>query len=125
MAVDTDVIAEGKTKVIFPKEPGIVRIRSKKDITAGDGAKHDVIDKKDEYATMTTCAVFELLNACNIPTAFRKQLSKIEFEAVHCAMLPYEVVVRRIALGSYLKRNRHVVREDRLDPLVVEFYLKT
>ncbi|OHB18546.1 MAG: hypothetical protein A2854_00235 [Parcubacteria group bacterium RIFCSPHIGHO2_01_FULL_56_18] len=125
MADISDVIAEGKTKAILPMEPGIVRIRSKKDITAGDGAKHDMFDKKDEYATTTTCAVFELLNACYIPTAYCKQIGPTEFEAIHCSMLPYEVVVRRIALGSYLKRNPRVMREKRFETLVVEFYLKT
>jgi phosphoribosylaminoimidazole carboxylase/phosphoribosylaminoimidazole-succinocarboxamide synthase len=130
MAVQTDerppsVLAEGKTKIIFPTEPGIARIKSKTDITAGDGAKHDVFDRKDEYATTTTCAVFALLNACGIPTAYRQQLSSNEFEAFLCEMIPYEVVTRRIALGSYLKRNPNVKRASRFEALVVEFYLKT
>jgi phosphoribosylaminoimidazole carboxylase PurE protein len=40
-------------------------------------------------------------------------------------MLPYEVVVRREAHGSYLKRNPHFAKGHLFPQLVVEFFLKT
>ena len=40
-------------------------------------------------------------------------------------MLPYEVVVRREAHGSYLKRNPHLAKGQLFPQLLVEFYLKT
>ena len=40
-------------------------------------------------------------------------------------MLPYEVVVRREAHGSYLKRNPHLAKGQLFPQLIVEFYLKT
>ena len=60
-------IAEGKTKIVW--EGGEVLIESKDDITAGDGAKHDVIPGKGRLATATTCNVFRLLKACGLPVA--------------------------------------------------------
>ncbi len=121
-----ELIIEGKTKQIFSIAGCTqVRVVSKSDITAGDGAKRDSFVGKDVHATTTTVAVFKLLEACRISTAFVRELSPTAFIAERCAMLPYEVVVRRVALGSYLKRNPHVERGAEFPTLVVEFYLKT
>jgi phosphoribosylaminoimidazole carboxylase PurE protein len=40
-------------------------------------------------------------------------------------MLPYEVVARREAHGSYLKRNPHFTKGQLFPKLIVEFFLKT
>jgi phosphoribosylaminoimidazole carboxylase/phosphoribosylaminoimidazole-succinocarboxamide synthase len=40
-------------------------------------------------------------------------------------MLPYEVVARREAHGSYLKRNPHLAKGHLFPRLIVEFFLKT
>jgi phosphoribosylaminoimidazole-succinocarboxamide synthase len=123
------ILAEGKTKIIAkpPRTPnnGIVYIVSKNDIPAGDGAKHDIIKDKAELATRTTCNVFRLLRSCGIPVAFTNQISPTAFAAPRCAMLPYEVVVRREAHGSYLKRSPHLQKGHVFPDLVVEFFLKT
>jgi phosphoribosylaminoimidazole-succinocarboxamide synthase len=50
------VLIEGKTKVIADAGGGEVLIRSKDDITAGDGAKHDVLDGKAAASTRTAWA---------------------------------------------------------------------
>ena len=121
------LVAEGKTKKIHQVEghPGLVTIVSKDDITAGDGAKHDIIADKGRLATTTTCNVFRLLKACGLPVAFEEQDSAISFVAPQCAMLPYEVVVRREAHGSYLKRSSHFTKGQLFPRLVVEEFLKT
>ena len=64
-----DLIAEGKTKIIRASgnDPEKVLVLSKDDITAGDGAKHDLIEGKAALATRTTCNVFRLLKACGLP----------------------------------------------------------
>jgi phosphoribosylaminoimidazole carboxylase/phosphoribosylaminoimidazole-succinocarboxamide synthase len=121
------LVAEGKTKRIHQvaDEPDLVTIVSKDDITAGDGAKHDVIPDKGRLATATTCNVFRLLKACGLPVAFEDQDSAVSFVAPKCVMLPYEVVVRREAHGSYLKRSPHFAKGQLFPRLIVELFLKT
>jgi phosphoribosylaminoimidazole carboxylase/phosphoribosylaminoimidazole-succinocarboxamide synthase len=121
------LVAEGKTKRIYEARGGsdLVTLISKDDITAGDGAKHDVIPDKGRLANATTCNVFRLLKACGLPVAFEQQDSATSFVAPKCQMLPYEVVVRREAHGSYLKRNPHFSKGQLFPQLVVEFFLKT
>ena len=120
------LVTEGKTKKIFRiNGSDLVSVVAKDDITAGDGAKHDVIPDKGALATATTCNVFRLLKACGLPIAFETQNSATSFIAPPCTMLPYEVVVRREAHGSYLKRNPQLAKGQLFPQLVVEFYLKT
>src|SRR5512141_95826 len=121
------LVAEGKTKKIhaIKGSSGLVTVVAKDDITAGDGAKHDIIPDKGRLATATTSNVFRLLKACGLPVAFVEQDSAISFTAPKCQMLPYEVVVRREAHGSYLKRNPHLAKGQLFPQALVEFYLKT
>jgi phosphoribosylaminoimidazole carboxylase PurE protein len=121
------LVNEGKTKRIhrIKDSADLVVLISKDDITAGDGAKHDVIPDKGRLANTTTCNVFRLLKACGLPVAFEEQDSPTSFVAPLCHMLPYEVVVRREAHGSYLKRHPHLSRGELFAKLIVEFYLKT
>ena len=118
-------IAEGKTKVVLPhpSDPRLVVIRHKNDITAGDGARRNTLPGKGELAGRTTANVFRALAAEGIPTHFVAADAADEMTALNCRMIPIEVVMRRIATGSYLKRN--AVREGtRFDPTVVEFFFK-
>ncbi len=122
-----EIVTEGKTKVVFGviDRPDLAMLVSKDDITAGDGAKHDVLDGKGNFANQTTCNVFRLLSACGLPVAFIGQNGPNSFVATLCKMLPYEVVVRREAHGSYNKRNPHIPKGHVFPKLVVEFFLKT
>jgi phosphoribosylaminoimidazole carboxylase/phosphoribosylaminoimidazole-succinocarboxamide synthase len=121
------LVAEGKTKKIHQVKGSseLVTVIAKDDITAGDGAKHDIIPDKGRLATATTSNVFRLLKACGLPVAFIEQDSAISFSAPSCQMLPYEVVVRREGHGSYLKRNPHLSKGQLFPQAIVEFYLKT
>src|SRR5471032_54126 len=121
------LVAEGKTKKIHAVKGSsdLAAIVAKDDITAGDGAKHDIIPDKGRLATATTCNVFRLLKACGLPVAFEEQNSATSFIAPPCTMLPYEVVVRREAHGSALKRSPHYAKGQLFPKLLVEFYLKT
>jgi phosphoribosylaminoimidazole carboxylase / phosphoribosylaminoimidazole-succinocarboxamide synthase len=121
------LVNEGKTKKIIEVagHPDLVILASKDDITAGDGAKHDVIPNKGVLANRTTCNVFRLLKACGLPVGFEEQDSATSFVAPKCTMLPYEVVIRREAHGSYLKRSPHISKGQLFPQLIVEFFLKT
>src|SRR6478736_3046975 len=98
-------IDEGKTKIIIDAGDGTVLIRSKDDITAGDGAKHDVIDGKAASSTTTTCNIFRLLDGQGVPTHFIEQLDAVTFRARKVEMIPLELVARRIAAGGFVDRN--------------------
>ena len=121
------LVTEGKTKKVFKIKDGsdLVAVISKDDITAGDGAKHDIIPDKGRLANATTSNVFRLLKTCGLPVGFVEQDSETSFVAPNCEMLPYEVVTRREAHGSYLKRNPHFAKGQLFPQLIVEFYLKT
>src|SRR3989338_10882496 len=116
---------EGKTKIVLHK-PGTdeVTIINKDDITAGDGARREVMAGKGVIATTTASNCFCLLNNAGLPTHFRRQLDDVSFLADWVDMIPLEVVARRIAYGSYLKRNPEVRAGKWFDSLVVELYFK-
>lgn len=124
---ENNLLIEGKTKQVFYDEndPTGVVVVSKDDITAGDGAQHDVISGKSIAATTTTCNVFRLLGQCGIKTAFREQTSERTFAADLTEMIKLEVVARREAKGSYRKRNPHLPDGHVFPQLVIEFFLKT
>lgn len=120
------VIAEGKTKCVVPTEDEVVvRLMSKDDITAKDGARRDILPGKGAWSTTTTCNVFKLLQARGIPVAFRGQYDETSFHADRCDMIPLEVIVRREAHGSILKRIPTLKQGECFDELVTEFFLKT
>lgn len=120
-------IAEGKTKRIFSirGRGDLVLVESQNDITAGNGEKHDKWPEKGAQSNQTTCNMFWFLKLTKIPVAFYDKYSVNSFVARYCDMLPFEVVVRREAHGSYLKRHPSFSKGYRFDEPIVEFYLKT
>ena len=123
---------EGKTKIIWEikNDSKNVIIENKNDITAFDDPKFTKQFKtKAIHATTVTCQVFELLKNAGIPVAFVEQISATEFVSPICGMIPLEVVCRRFAVGSFLKRHPELINENkdphRFHKLEVEFFLKT
>lgn len=118
-------IAEGKTKRIWRSSmPGQVLIESKDDITAGDGLRRDQITGKAELATETTANVFALLERVGIPTHFVGRFDEKTFRALEVQMIPIELVTRRIAFGSYLKRNPDKESRTTFDTVEFEMFAK-
>lgn len=122
-----NLVARGKTKEIRATENQyIVEIYSYDDLTAGDGAKHDILPGKGQLATETTCNAFETLKMRGIPIAYLgRDTGPRTFFALRAEMIPAEIVVRRRALGSYLARNPEMKKGTVLTRLPVEWYLKT
>jgi phosphoribosylaminoimidazole-succinocarboxamide synthase len=119
-----NIVAEGKTKIITDCGDRQVLITSKDDITAGDGARHDILPGKGAFSTATTANCFRLLDEHGIPSHFLARVDERSFLARHVAMIPLEVVVRRVATASYLKRNPRATEGDVFEQLVVEFFEK-
>ncbi|XP_069378487.1 bifunctional phosphoribosylaminoimidazole carboxylase/phosphoribosylaminoimidazole succinocarboxamide synthetase isoform X2 [Paralichthys olivaceus] len=117
---------EGKTKQIFEvlEQPGLVLVQSKDQITAGNAVRKDQMEGKAAIANKTTSCVFKLLQESGIKTAFIKQHSDTAFIAAHCEMIPIEWVCRRVATGSFLKRNPGVKEGYRFSPLKMEMFFK-
>lgn len=118
------MLVEGKTKIITTAE--VALITNKDDITAGDGARHDVLPGKAALSTKTTSAIFELLRRHQVSLAYLGPgLTDTTFYAHNTKMIPIEVVVRRFATGSYIQRYPDIAEGTRFDEPVVEFFYKT
>ncbi|CAI5678490.1 unnamed protein product [Oreochromis niloticus] len=117
---------EGTTKQIFElvDQPRLVLVQSKDQITAGNAVRKDQMEGKAAIANKTTSCVFQLLQESGIKTAFVKQHSDTAFIAAHCQMIPIEWVCRRVATGSFLKRNPGVKEGYRFSPLKMEMFFK-
>ncbi|GAM28727.1 hypothetical protein SAMD00019534_119030 [Acytostelium subglobosum LB1] len=119
-------MASGKTKSIYKlnKDDQHVVVVSNSSITAGDGAKRDELPMKAINSTTTTCNVFRVLQLAGISTHYVRQEQNNSFIAKRCSMIPLEVIVRRLATGSYLKRNSHITEGTRFNPCLIEFTFK-
>ncbi len=119
-------LAEGKTKIIYahPDDPALALMAHKDGITAGDGARRSEIPGKGALAGRTTANVFALLNRAGLPTHFVAAPDPAVTVVRRCAMIPLEVVTRRLAAGSYLRRNPGVAEGARFEPPLVELFLK-
>jgi phosphoribosylaminoimidazole-succinocarboxamide synthase len=119
-------LAEGKTKIVYADPAGTTTayLYHKDDITAGDGTRHHVIPGKGALAGRTTANVFMALNQAGIPTHFIAAPAPNVSLVRLCRMIPLEVVIRRRAFGSYLKRHPEATEGQTFEPPIVEFFLK-
>ncbi len=119
-------LAEGKTKIIYahPQNEHLVYMEHKDGLSAGDGARRNTLPGKGALACRTTSNVFYLLEQHGIPTHYIGMIGDHMNLVTRCAMIPLEVVMRRIATGSYIRRNPNVPEGTRFDPVLVEFFYK-
>jgi phosphoribosylaminoimidazole-succinocarboxamide synthase len=119
-------LAEGKTKIVYahPDDPALAIMLHKDSISAGDGARRNTIDGKGALSGRTAANVFALLNSAGVATHFIAAPEPRVMIVRRCDMIPIEVVMRRIATGSYLKRHPEIGEGTRFDPPLVEFFLK-
>src|SRR5689334_7720637 len=124
-AIRGEAIAEGKTKIVHAHagDPALAVIVHKDAITAGDGARRNELPGKGSLSGRTTANVFQLLGREGIETHYVAAPADDAMVVRRCRMIPLEVVMRRIATGSYLKRNA-VAEGTRFDPPLVEFFFK-
>jgi phosphoribosylaminoimidazole-succinocarboxamide synthase len=119
-------LAEGKTKIIYAhsSDPSLAVMVQKDSISAGDGARRNVIPGKGVLSGRTAANVFKLLNRAGIATHLVAAPGDAEMVVRRCTMIPLEVVMRRIATGSYLKRHPETAEGQCFDPVLVEFFVK-
>lgn len=123
----------GKTKVVrvTVEDQRVALFQYRDNITRNDDATQTrQFAKKAELSNKTNGLVFELFKQAGLPVAYQMQVSLTEFAATKCQMIPLEVVARRYAVGSYLKRHPEAAVPDGAPPhrfhqLEVEFFLKT
>jgi len=119
-------INEGKTKIIYenPEDPKTVYMVFKDDITAGDGAKHDIIKGKALIDWQTNRDIFEYLNRMNVQTHYISSLEeKVSLVKKLDRKINLEVVSRRVAAGSILKWG-NVAEGTRYDSVITQFHYK-
>lgn len=124
-ASERRLVAEGKTKSIWSLGDGRVLVQSKDDITAGDGARHDLMPGKGAWSTTTTSNVFEFLAGRGVPVAFIQRGAPRDFIAHECKMIPLEMIARGEAHGSYCERHPEHPKGTRFTNPKIEFFLKT
>ncbi len=126
MTVATDVLAEGKTKILRAgSAPDEVLVVFKDDATAFNGKKHAKIPGKGELNARISTLLFQLLTEKGLKTCFIKSGSNPnELVYKRLTMIPLEVVVRNFAYGSIVKRFGFEEGLPFHKPLV-EFFHKT
>jgi phosphoribosylaminoimidazole-succinocarboxamide synthase len=98
-------IYEGKAKILFEgPEPGTLVQYFKDDATAGNGARHEVIDGKGVLNNRISEFIFSKLNGLGIPTHFLRRINMREQLIKEVEIIPLEIIVRNYAAGSLVKR---------------------
>jgi phosphoribosylaminoimidazole-succinocarboxamide synthase len=117
-------IYEGKGKILFEgPEPGTLVQYFKDDTTAGNGARHEIIDGKGVLNNRISEFVFTKLNTMGIPTHFLRRINMREQLIKEVEIIPLEVVVRNYAAGSLCKRLG-LEPGTQLPRSIIEFYYK-
>ncbi|KAA0202694.1 hypothetical protein HAZT_HAZT001182 [Hyalella azteca] len=125
------MLSEGKTKQIYAikDDPHHVIVVNKDRITANNAQTAHDLEGKAECSNSTNAKVYSYLNqagkySLSVPTSFVRKLSATTYLARRCRMVPLEWVTRRIATGSFLKRNPGVKEGFRFAPVKLETFFK-
>lgn len=118
-------ITEGKAKILRQGDtPGEIKVTFKDCATAFNGQKFSEIPGKGNLNAQISAILFQLLASQGVPTCFVKTSDKPnELVYSRLKMIPLEVVIRNVALGSICKRFK-LAENSLLKKPLVEFFLK-
>jgi len=121
-----ELLAEGKTKLVYahPDRDDLAYLVHKDGLSAGDGARRNTLPGKGRIACRTTSNNFYLLEQEGVATHYIGMTDADVNLVTRCTMIPLEVVMRRIATGSFIRRNPDVAEGTRFEPVMVEFFYK-
>ncbi len=116
---------EGKAKILFETDNENLLIQEfKDDATAFNGKKSGKIANKGYVNNQMSAQLFRVIDSYNLPTHFVEVFADNAMIVSNLDMLAIEVVVRNYAAGSLLKRMDGVKEGDKLDPPLLELFLK-
>ena len=119
-----ELINGGKVKSVFTTDnEDQVIIEFRDDITAGDGERKEVMNKKGAYNAIISAKIFKVLEENGIETQFIDLPEPNVMLAKKLEMIPIEVIVRNIATGS-LVRKYPIAEGTKLNPPIVQMDYK-
>ena len=119
-----ELINGGKVKSVYTTDnEDEVIIEFRDDITAGDGARKEVMNKKGAYNAIISAKIFKVLEENGVETQFIDLTEPNVMLAKRLEMIPIEVIVRNIATGS-LVRKYPIADGTRLEPPIVQMDFK-
>ena len=120
-----NLLYEGKAKTVFETDnPNELLVYFKDDATAGNGAKHDIIEGKGIINNKISQFFFKQLKARGIKSHFIENVGEREMLVKNLDMIKLEVVVRNIVAGSLVKRLG-LAEGTPLTVPVIEYYYKS
>jgi phosphoribosylaminoimidazole-succinocarboxamide synthase len=120
-----NLLYEGKAKAVYETDnPNELLIYFKDDATAGNGAKHDIIEGKGIINNKISQYFFKQLKDRGIKSHFVEKIGEREMIVKRLDMIELEVVVRNIVAGSLVKRLG-LEEGTPLTVPVVEYYYKS
>ena len=119
-----ELINSGKVKSVFTTDnDDEVIIEFRDDMTAGDGARKEVMNKKGAYNAIISAKIFNVLEENGIETQFIDLPEPNVMLAKKLDMIPIEVIVRNIATGS-LVRKYPIEEGTKLNPPIIQMDFK-
>ena len=119
-----ELINSGKVKSVFTTDDeDKVIIEFRDDMTAGDGERKEVMNKKGAYNAVISAKIFKVLEENGVETQFIDLPEPDVMLARKLDMIPIEVIVRNIATGSLI-RKYPIADGTRLEPPIVQMDFK-
>ncbi|WP_406534305.1 phosphoribosylaminoimidazolesuccinocarboxamide synthase [Methanobrevibacter sp.] len=119
-----ELINSGKVKSVFTTDnEDQVIIEFRDDMTAGDGARKEVMNDKGAYNAVISSKIFKVLEESGVETQFIDLPEPNVMIARRLEMIPIEVIVRNIATGS-LVRKYPIEDGTKLEPPIVQMDFK-